>query len=152
MDNGTYFAVRELKEYCDDVGIRQDLAFVAHPHYNGKVERATVLSSADSNLDLKTIVSRCMSFGGCVSNQNVVIKYVKAVLLGKDDEIREDLYPCLYYFAKRQDITMKEAWTVTNENMCSMLHLPLSIVAHEKMHSLLKKLLLIRKCTAYKII
>jgi hypothetical protein len=40
MHNGTYFAVRELKGYCDDVGIRQDLAFVAHPHYNGKVKRA----------------------------------------------------------------------------------------------------------------
>jgi hypothetical protein len=43
MDNGTYFTVRELKEYCDDVGIWQDLAFLAHPHYNGQVERANGL-------------------------------------------------------------------------------------------------------------
>jgi ribonuclease HI/transposase InsO family protein len=38
-DNGTNFAVGELARYCEDVGIRLDLASVAHPQSNGQVER-----------------------------------------------------------------------------------------------------------------
>ncbi|KAK1604843.1 hypothetical protein QYE76_028516 [Lolium multiflorum] len=34
-DNGTNFAQGELKDYCDEVGIRLDLASVAHPQSNG---------------------------------------------------------------------------------------------------------------------
>jgi hypothetical protein len=34
-DNGTNFTHGELKEYCDDVGIRLDLASVSHPQSNG---------------------------------------------------------------------------------------------------------------------
>ncbi|KAK1646629.1 hypothetical protein QYE76_064434 [Lolium multiflorum] len=33
-DNGTNFAQGELKDYCNDVGIRLDLASVAHPQSN----------------------------------------------------------------------------------------------------------------------
>ncbi|KAK1651944.1 hypothetical protein QYE76_069749 [Lolium multiflorum] len=33
-DNGTNFAQGELKDYCDEVGIRLDLASVAHPQSN----------------------------------------------------------------------------------------------------------------------
>ncbi|KAK1664584.1 hypothetical protein QYE76_052743, partial [Lolium multiflorum] len=42
-DNGTNFAQGELKDYCDEVGIRLDLASVAHPQSNGQVERANGL-------------------------------------------------------------------------------------------------------------
>jgi transposase InsO family protein len=42
-DNGTNFTHGELKEYCDDVGIRLDLASVSHPQSNGQVERANSL-------------------------------------------------------------------------------------------------------------
>ncbi|XP_051212016.1 uncharacterized protein [Lolium perenne] len=42
-DNGTNFAVAESKDYCDDVGIRLDLASVAHPQSNGQVEWANGL-------------------------------------------------------------------------------------------------------------
>jgi transposase InsO family protein len=42
-DNGTNFAQGELKDYCHDVGIRLDLASVAHPQSNGQVERANGL-------------------------------------------------------------------------------------------------------------
>ena len=42
-DNGTNFAQGELKDYCNDLGIRLDLAFVAHPQSNGQVERANGL-------------------------------------------------------------------------------------------------------------
>jgi transposase InsO family protein len=38
-DNGTNFAVGELAKYCGEVGIRLDLASVAHPQSNGQVER-----------------------------------------------------------------------------------------------------------------
>ena len=37
------FAVGELKEYYDEVGIRLDLASMAHPQTNGQVERANDL-------------------------------------------------------------------------------------------------------------
>jgi transposase InsO family protein len=43
IDNGPNFAVGELKDYCDDVGIRLDLASVAHPQSNGQVERTNGL-------------------------------------------------------------------------------------------------------------
>ncbi|KAK1611133.1 hypothetical protein QYE76_034806 [Lolium multiflorum] len=55
-DNGTNFAQGELKDYCDEVGIRLDLASVAHPQSNGQVERANGLILAESNLALK---NRC---------------------------------------------------------------------------------------------
>ena len=42
-DNGTNFAQGELLEYCHANGIRLDLASVAHPQSNGKVERANNL-------------------------------------------------------------------------------------------------------------
>ncbi|KAK1643130.1 hypothetical protein QYE76_060935 [Lolium multiflorum] len=42
-NNGTNFAQGELKDYCHDVGIRLDLASVAHPQSNGQVERANGL-------------------------------------------------------------------------------------------------------------
>ena len=42
-DNGTNFAQGELKDYCETVGIRLDLASVAHPQSNGQVERANGL-------------------------------------------------------------------------------------------------------------
>ncbi|KAK1630900.1 hypothetical protein QYE76_005215 [Lolium multiflorum] len=42
-DNDTNFAQGELKDYCEDVGIRLDLASVAHPQSNGQVERANGL-------------------------------------------------------------------------------------------------------------
>jgi hypothetical protein len=52
-DNGMNFAVRELKEYCDDVGIWLDLASVVHPQSNGKVERANglILSGIQPRLE-----------------------------------------------------------------------------------------------------
>ncbi|KAK1699282.1 hypothetical protein QYE76_015979 [Lolium multiflorum] len=42
-DNGTNFAQGELKDYCETIGIRLDLASVAHPQSNGQVERANGL-------------------------------------------------------------------------------------------------------------
>src|SRR3954468_6563519 len=42
-DNGTNFAQGELKEYCQEEGIRLDLASVTHPQSNGQVERANAL-------------------------------------------------------------------------------------------------------------
>jgi transposase InsO family protein len=39
-DNGTNFAKREMAEFCEDNGIRLDLASVAHPESNGQAERA----------------------------------------------------------------------------------------------------------------
>ncbi|KAK1613649.1 hypothetical protein QYE76_019166 [Lolium multiflorum] len=42
-DNGTNFAQGELRDYCDTVGIRLDIASVAHPQSNGHVERANGL-------------------------------------------------------------------------------------------------------------
>ncbi|KAK1603622.1 hypothetical protein QYE76_027295 [Lolium multiflorum] len=42
-DNGTNFAQGELKDYCNDIGIRLDLASVAHPQSNGQVKRANGL-------------------------------------------------------------------------------------------------------------
>src|SRR3954451_15592816 len=42
-DNGTNFAHRELKEYCQEEGIGLDLASVSHPQSNGQVERANAL-------------------------------------------------------------------------------------------------------------
>ena len=38
-DNGTNFVVGELAKYCGRVGIRLDVASVAHPQSNGQVER-----------------------------------------------------------------------------------------------------------------
>ncbi|KAK1617480.1 hypothetical protein QYE76_022997 [Lolium multiflorum] len=42
-NNGTNFAQGELRDYCDTMGIRLDLASVAHPQSNGQVERANGL-------------------------------------------------------------------------------------------------------------
>ena len=42
-DNGTNFAHGDLKEYCDEKGVRLDLASVSHPQSNGQVERANGL-------------------------------------------------------------------------------------------------------------
>jgi transposase InsO family protein len=42
-DNGTNFVHGELKEYCDEVGIRLDLASMSHPQSNGQVEWANGL-------------------------------------------------------------------------------------------------------------
>ena len=42
-DNGTNFAHGDLKEYCDEKGIRLDLASFSHPQSNGQVERANGL-------------------------------------------------------------------------------------------------------------
>nr|XP_051197443.1 uncharacterized protein LOC127310852 [Lolium perenne] len=39
-DNGTNFAMGEMAEFCEDKGIRLDLASVAHPESNGQAERA----------------------------------------------------------------------------------------------------------------
>ncbi|KAK1662993.1 hypothetical protein QYE76_051152, partial [Lolium multiflorum] len=55
-DNGTNFAQGELKDYCDEVGIRLDLASVAHPQSNGQVERANGLILAGIKPRLK---NRC---------------------------------------------------------------------------------------------
>jgi hypothetical protein len=46
-DNDTNFAQGELKDYCNDVGIRLDLASMAHPQSNGRVERANGLILAE---------------------------------------------------------------------------------------------------------
>ena len=42
-DNGTDFVHGELKDYCEELGIRLDLASVSHPQSNGQVERANGL-------------------------------------------------------------------------------------------------------------
>src|SRR3954452_11345361 len=42
-DNGTNFAHGELKEYCNEEGIRIDLASVSHSQSNGQVERDNTL-------------------------------------------------------------------------------------------------------------
>nr|XP_051190491.1 uncharacterized protein LOC127303828 [Lolium perenne] len=39
-DNGTNFAKWEMADFCEDKGIRLDLASVAHPESNGQAERA----------------------------------------------------------------------------------------------------------------
>ncbi|KAK1651348.1 hypothetical protein QYE76_069153 [Lolium multiflorum] len=51
-DNGMNFAQGELKDYCHDVGIRLDLASVAHPQSNSQVERANglILSGIEPRL------------------------------------------------------------------------------------------------------
>ena len=38
-DNGTNFTVGALAKYCKEVGTHLDLASVAHPQFNGQVER-----------------------------------------------------------------------------------------------------------------
>jgi transposase InsO family protein len=42
-DNGTNFAVGEFARFWAEKGIRLDVASVAHPEANGKVERANAL-------------------------------------------------------------------------------------------------------------
>ena len=42
-DNGTNFAQGEFKWFCEDNGIRLDVASVAHPQANGQVERTNAL-------------------------------------------------------------------------------------------------------------
>nr|XP_051229249.1 uncharacterized protein LOC127347060 [Lolium perenne] len=39
-DNGTNFAKGEMADFCEENGIRLDLALVAHPESNGQAERA----------------------------------------------------------------------------------------------------------------
>jgi hypothetical protein len=39
-DNGTNFAKGEMADFCEDKGIRLNLALVAHPESNGQAERA----------------------------------------------------------------------------------------------------------------
>jgi hypothetical protein len=43
IDNRTNFAKGVFAEYCDQKGIRLDLASVAHPQSNGQVEKANGL-------------------------------------------------------------------------------------------------------------
>ena len=42
-DNGTNLSLGEVEEYCQEQGIRLDLASVAHPQSNGQVERTNGL-------------------------------------------------------------------------------------------------------------
>jgi transposase InsO family protein len=42
-DNGTNFTSKELKNYCDSLGIKLKFASVAHPKTNGQVEKANGL-------------------------------------------------------------------------------------------------------------
>ena len=42
-DNGTNLSQGDVEEYCDQHGIRLDLASVAHPQANGQVERTNGL-------------------------------------------------------------------------------------------------------------
>ena len=42
-DNGMNLSQGEVEEYCDQHGIRLDLASMAHPQANGQVERANGL-------------------------------------------------------------------------------------------------------------
>ena len=42
-DNGTNLSQGEVEEYCDQHGIRLDLASVAHTQANGQVDRTNVL-------------------------------------------------------------------------------------------------------------
>ena len=42
-DNGTNLSLGEVEEYCQQQGIRLDLASVAHPQSNGQVERTNGL-------------------------------------------------------------------------------------------------------------
>jgi transposase InsO family protein len=42
-DNGTNFTSRELKDYCEGLGIKLQFASVAHPQTNGQVEKANGL-------------------------------------------------------------------------------------------------------------
>jgi transposase InsO family protein len=42
-DNGTNFTSKELKSYCEGLGIKLKIASVAHPKSNGQVEKANGL-------------------------------------------------------------------------------------------------------------
>jgi IS30 family transposase len=42
-DNGTNFTSKEVKNYCESMGIKLKFASVAHPKTNGQVEKANVL-------------------------------------------------------------------------------------------------------------
>jgi transposase InsO family protein len=42
-DNGTNFTSKEVKDYCERLGIKLKLASVAHPKTNGQVEKANGL-------------------------------------------------------------------------------------------------------------
>jgi transposase InsO family protein len=46
-DNGTDFTSKELKNYCESMGIRLKFASVAHPKTNGQVEKANGLICND---------------------------------------------------------------------------------------------------------
>jgi hypothetical protein len=43
MDNGTNFTSKELKNYCEGMGIKLKFASVAHPNTNGQVKKANGL-------------------------------------------------------------------------------------------------------------
>src|ERR1043165_7641800 len=42
-DNGTNFTATEFKDFCEELGIKINYASVAHPQYNGQVEKANGL-------------------------------------------------------------------------------------------------------------
>jgi transposase InsO family protein len=42
-DNGTNFTSKELKSYCESLGIKLNFASVAHPKTNGQVKKANGL-------------------------------------------------------------------------------------------------------------
>src|SRR4051812_2166285 len=42
-DNGSNFSMGKLAEFCEEQGIRLDIASVAHPQANGQVERTNGL-------------------------------------------------------------------------------------------------------------
>src|SRR3954462_7417650 len=74
-DNGTNFAQGELKEYCQEEGIRLDLASVSHPQSNGQVERANTLILGDQNTPRGSATSCCRSLGGRVALCFVELAY-----------------------------------------------------------------------------
>src|SRR4051812_221700 len=43
IDNGSNFSMGELAKFCEEQGIRLDIASVAHPQDNGQVERTNGL-------------------------------------------------------------------------------------------------------------
>jgi transposase InsO family protein len=55
-DNGSNFAQGPFARYCEEVGIRLDIASVAHPYTNGQVERSNglVLSGIKTPVDRAT--------------------------------------------------------------------------------------------------
>jgi hypothetical protein len=50
--------------------------------------------------------------------------------------IREKDLPHLFSFAKNKHITVLEAWNKNNEDLYDLFNLPLSVTAHEELHTL----------------